>query len=471
VKSKMAEMVPKTSRFGLVCNRNALLLLALGCFFVEAFSFSSHNNLNIISRTNPHFSVITMKSDISWIPKSLMPRDVYKSLTSERAKEMSERLNPLIFSENKEKASYFRYSLARIGFFVTVFNSGIRLALKSSPSLDPQVISSKIEAVLTVFEKEWGHIEAGVYKSPYDMQRGHRQNRADYVVRKMFQTAPQVAQIPGRREANNYLDLPFSPLSKIYPEYYMRNFHFQTDGWFSDKSAKAYEFSTEMLFSGCQDAMTRAALVPISKFVKESPLAESNLSYLEVGAGTGRFATFVRDNFPEMKATISDLSPFYLAEAVENEKYWRSFANPESTPASFVQANVEDLPFEDSSFDVLTIINVFHEMPPESRKRAVVEMMRVLKPGGIVVLSDSMQKGDRENGDIAATAFTKTYHEPYYESWFLNENLDILFGDAGFVLNGEKEVVFVSKVASYMKPSLVSTAEISEGQLVKMNAA
>lgn len=43
---------------------------------------------------------------------------------------------------------------------------------------------------------------------------------------------------------------------------------------------------------------------------------------LEVGAGTGRFATFMRDNYPYATFTVSDLSPFYLEKARENMQYW-----------------------------------------------------------------------------------------------------------------------------------------------------
>ena len=43
---------------------------------------------------------------------------------------------------------------------------------------------------------------------------------------------------------------------------------------------------------------------------------------LEVGAGTGRFATFVRDNYPHATLTVSDLSPFYLQEAHNSMRYW-----------------------------------------------------------------------------------------------------------------------------------------------------
>ena len=36
-----------------------------------------------------------------------------------------------------------------------------------------------------------------------------------------------------------------------------------------------------------------------------------------------RFATFLKDNYPRMHLTVSDLSPFYLAEARKNLKVGR----------------------------------------------------------------------------------------------------------------------------------------------------
>ena len=44
---------------------------------------------------------------------------------------------------------------------------------------------------------------------------------------------------------------------------------------------------------------------------------------LEVAAGTGRLATFVRDNYPEAHLTVSDLSPFYLQQARETVAHWQ----------------------------------------------------------------------------------------------------------------------------------------------------
>lgn len=41
---------------------------------------------------------------------------------------------------------------------------------------------------------------------------------------------------------------------------------------------------------------------------------------LDVATGTGRFASFVLDNFPSLQCTVLDMSPFYLARAKETLK-------------------------------------------------------------------------------------------------------------------------------------------------------
>ncbi len=129
----------------------------------------------------------------------------------------------------------------------------------------------------------------------------------------------------------------------------------ETDGWFSADSAEIYESSTETLFLGRQDAMQRSTLVPLARHLQSAGVQSgAGLKLLEVACGTGRFATYIKvstrslsmpraiwpmlqasykafakpcvfdsqDNWPEMEITCLDLSPFYLAKARENMRYW-----------------------------------------------------------------------------------------------------------------------------------------------------
>ena len=55
--------------------------------------------------------------------------------------------------------------------------------------------------------------------------------------------------------------------SAYLPSYAQSTFHYQTDGWQSQRSAQIYESSTETLFLGRQDAMQRSTLVHMASFM------------------------------------------------------------------------------------------------------------------------------------------------------------------------------------------------------------
>ena len=52
-----------------------------------------------------------------------------------------------------------------------------------------------------------------------------------------------------RRRKQNFDDLPKSIDKDNYPQYYLRNFHHQTDGYLSDFSASIYDLQVEILFN------------------------------------------------------------------------------------------------------------------------------------------------------------------------------------------------------------------------------
>lgn len=59
---------------------------------------------------------------------------------------------------------------------------------------------------------------------------------------------------------------------------------------------------------------------------------------------------------------------------------------------------------------------LFHELPPEVRVKVAGEMARVVKPGGMVVLTDSAQLGDRPAWDQTMGSFGN-FNEPFYRSY------------------------------------------------------
>ena len=117
-----------------------------------------------------------------------------------------------------------------------------------------------------------------------------------------------------------------------------------------------------------------------------------------------------------------DLSPHYIARARE--------VMPRDLDVSLVCDNAEKLPFLDASFDVATSVFLLHEVPAEVRARVLAEMARVVRPGGLVAVADSIQLADAPELEGEILAFPVRYHEPYYRS-YVNSDLARLLMDAG----------------------------------------
>ncbi len=304
------------------------------------------------------------------------------------------------------------------------------------PTAPPPDRAKVRAAFRALFDADRANIEAGLYPSPRDFGPG-RLMRALRSSRDFFADARDVN---ARRNRNGGTEARALDPAGRYPAYYRQNFHFQTDGWFSRRSARLYDTQVEVLFTGAADAMRRAALAEVSREIRGSD--QRKVAVLDVACGAGRFLEQLMDAFPRVKATGADLSPAYVEEASERLSPWPS--------AKIVEANAESLPFEDGSFDVVSCIYLFHELPPRIRGLVAQEMARVTKPGGLVVFADSIQTGDDSNLDRMLEAFPGMFHEPYYAS-YLAEDLDALWTDAGFVRERET-IAFLTKVRTYRKP-------------------
>ena len=100
---------------------------------------------------------------------------------------------------------------------------------------------------------------------------------------------------------------------------------------------------------------------------------------LDVGCGTGQFASRVKRALPHARVWGVDL----VADMLEKGRpRWRHHAG-DVLP---VQGDSERLPFASGSFDFVTCANSFHHYPHQDR--AVAEMHRVLRPGGRLLIID-----------------------------------------------------------------------------------
>ena len=230
-----------------------------------------------------------------------------------------------------------------------------------------------------------------------------------------------------------------------YPEYYLQNFHYQTDGYLSDMSANLYDLQVEILFNGAADAMRRRILAPLKQGLQAfADVPAQQLKVLDVACGTGRALRMLRSTLPKASLHGTDLSPAYLRKANQ------SLSEISGELPQLLQANAEELPYQDNYFHGLTSVFLFHELPAAARQNVINEAYRVLQPGGVLVICDSMQATDSPEFQPMMNNFPAIFHEPYYRH-YANDNLEERLTSAGFI-NIEVENYFVSKYWTAYKP-------------------
>ena len=103
---------------------------------------------------------------------------------------------------------------------------------------------------------------------------------------------------------------------------------------------------------------------------------------LDVGCGTGTLALALAGRVrPDGSVHGVDASPEMIAVA-------QSKAARRKAPAQFQVATAQSLPFPDASFDAVVTSLMLHHLPEADRLPAVGELLRVLQPGGTLVIAE-----------------------------------------------------------------------------------
>lgn len=342
------------------------------------------------------------------------------------------------------RSAYTAAQLARIGWHMGHYMIGRRhlpaitppghvpVADEFSP-LDRSHLSQRFR---DLFVQEWDHIRAGMYKRPIetralpDIRRLIDQSR-DYLRDSHAVAARQARGI--KREVFA------EPHRNQYPGYYLQNFHYQSDGWLSEGSARRYDMQVETLFTGAAGAMRRLALPFIADALKGRDAGDTHL--VDLGCGGAPLLGDILDNWPRLSVTGIDLSTAYLARAQCRLSDHRQ--------CRFIKRDAEATGLADGDADIVIAVYLFHELPPKARAGIAREIARILKPGGMFILLDTLQYGDDPGLDILLENFPRAFHEPYFDSYCRSALADI-FAPAGLDLESET-TGFLSKASRFRR--------------------
>jgi ubiquinone/menaquinone biosynthesis C-methylase UbiE len=322
----------------------------------------------------------------------------------------------------------------------TAYVGYARALLRQVARSDKTAAESLRSRVQQLFEEDWQDAADGVY--PFSLVEALPWGEYARALPRLLADLPRTrARILNER----WRELPDESAPERYPRYYARNFHYQSEGYLGHTSAALYDLQVELLFGGTADAMRRRLVKPLVQFARAQGASRSQpLRILDVACGTGHFLRMLGAALPgEARLFGLDLSPHYIARARE--------ALPRELDVSLVCDNAEKLPFVDASFDAVCSVFLLHEVPGEVRARVLREMARVVRPGGLVVVGDSIQLADAPELHKEILAFPARFHEPYYET-YVKGDLSQLLEQSGLQVTDSK-LAFLTKFVSAQKPA------------------
>ena len=143
--------------------------------------------------------------------------------------------------------------------------------------------------------------------------------------------------------------------------------------------------------------LTAAALEPAARRAVDAAGVSRGTRVLDLGCGTGNAALEAARRGAEVVA----IDPARRLLDVCRER-----AASESLSLRLDEASADRLPFEDASFDA--VVSVFAVIFAPEAGRAATEMMRVVRPGGVVVVTSWLPTGPiAEVGRLLQEAMTK----------------------------------------------------------------
>jgi SAM-dependent methyltransferase len=150
---------------------------------------------------------------------------------------------------------------------------------------------------------------------------------------------------------------------------------------------------------------------------------------LDLGCGVGKSTLPYCDQFPSAEV-------WGLDYAEEMLKYAHRLAEDRGKKVRYVQALAERTGLKSESFDLVTAIFLFHEMPRKARDETVREAWRLLRPGGVFAIMESPPFKVLQEHYSPLSAFLldstgRRMDDPYIPQFFEEDRVE-MFKRGGF---------------------------------------
>lgn len=228
----------------------------------------------------------------------------------------------------------------------------------------------------------------------------------------------------------------------VYPNYYKTsNFHGVKNGYLNVDAALTY------------DPITQYVLPPGETWVRESlvkAIKGEPRRILDLGCGTGTTTQMLKRRFASAEVIGLDLSPQMLVMADHK-------AREAGVAVTLRHGNAMATGLPAASFDVVCATLLFHETPPAVAKTILSEALRLLTPGGQVLVLDGNQRTLR-----ATDWLSNIFEEPFIRD-YSQGNVDAWLGYAGFEAVRTEEVFWLNQLSSARKPLPVVERGAAQG--------
>jgi ubiquinone/menaquinone biosynthesis C-methylase UbiE len=146
---------------------------------------------------------------------------------------------------------------------------------------------------------------------------------------------------------------------------------------------KLHPFPAPAFIGRLLDSNYRRRIQPPEQLIERAGI-KKGMNVLDLGCGSGVFT-------PSIARAVGDKGKVYALDIQADmlKQLERKLSRPENRDIKnikLIESNTYELPFEDGSLDLVSMVTVLPEIP--DRNRALAEVKRVLKPGGLLAVSE-----------------------------------------------------------------------------------